>query len=238
MSTSSIVASATASAGGSPLEIWQHVADLIEGEQWPGEQAFPPFLAHARRLPSPLVLELGVRQAIPGRSTRHDSLFPHATRVVGTDLEPGSDVDLVADVHRLTEFTGCEAFDIIFTESGFEHFKYPQLAAHEIMKALRPGGIVFVQTNQTFPIHAVPYDYFRFSKDALASLFTASMGMRLHAVEYASPAAIYSRVEQSTQNWPAWLHVNLYAEKVTPTPDHWIYDYDCLTDGPASEQAA
>lgn len=230
MSDSSRGIPTVVSGTGSRADAWRLVAGLIEGEQWPGDQSFPPFLAHARRLPAPAVLELGVRQAIPGRSTRHDSLFPHASRVVGSDLEPGLDVDLVADVHRLTQFTGCEAFDIIFSESGFEHFKYPQLAAHEIMKALRVGGIVFVQTNQTFPIHAVPHDYFRFSKDALASLFTASMGMRLHKVEYASPAAIYSRIEEKTQEWPAWLHVNMYAEKVAPTPEHWIYDYDCLTD--------
>lgn len=206
------------------------VIERIDSEQWPGEQAFPPFIKHSKTMKAPSVLELGVRQAIPGVSTRHENWFPHASSYIGSDIASDQDVDLIADVHRLSQYTGREVFDIIVSESGFEHFKYPLLAAHEIMKALKLGGIVFVQTNQTFPIHGVPYDYFRFSKEGLRSLFTESMGMQVHAVGYASPAHIYSRVDQQGQKWPAYLHVNIFAEKVRPTPEQWIYDYDCLTD--------
>ena len=96
------------------------------------------------------------------------------------------------------------------------------------MKALKVGGLLFVQTHQTFPIHAVPYDYFRFSKDAMASLFGTKMGMQVHTIGYASPAAIYSRVDPGGHRAPAFLHVNLYAEKVAKTPAEFIYEYDCL----------
>jgi SAM-dependent methyltransferase len=155
-------------------------------------------------------------------------LFPNAAEYIGTDIAPGEDVDLVADVHRLTHYTGESAFDIVLTEAGFEHFKYPHLAAHEIMKALRPGGLVFVQTHQTFPIHAVPHDYFRFSTEALRSLFGPRMGMRIHAAGYSSPAAIFSRVDRRGHRQPAFLHVNLFAEKVAPTPTDYVYEFDCL----------
>lgn len=209
-------------------EVWASaVAHLCE-DAWPGEQAYPSFMERAKALKAPRIIELGTRRSLPNVSTRKDAWFPHASAYISSDIEPGVDVDLIADVHRLTQVTGEEAFDIVWTEAGFEHFKYPHLAAHEIMKALRIGGLIFVQTHQTFPIHAVPYDYFRFSKDALRSLFGTKMGVVVHAVGYASPAAIYSRVDPGGQRALAYLHVNLFAEKVAPTPRDFIYEYDCL----------
>lgn len=188
----------------------------------------------ALELRAPRVLELGTRQAIAGRSTRKDHLFPHASEYVGTDIEPGPDVDVVADVHRLSSYFGHDAFDIILSEAGFEHFKYPHLAAHEIMKTLRLGGLVFVQTHQTFPIHAVPFDYFRFSTDALRSLFGTRMGMRVVAAGYGSPAAIYSHVDPMGHLAPAYLHVNLFAEKEASTPEDFVYEFDCLVNDHAA----
>ena len=113
----------------------------------------------------------------PGRSTSRgfwswvrDERFPGARRerkrcslarseYIGTDIEPGmADVDLMADIHRLTEVTGRRDHSTSFgrkrdssTSSEIAH-----LAAHQIMKALKVGGLLFVQTHQTFPIHGVP----------------------------------------------------------------------------------
>jgi hypothetical protein len=147
---------------------------------------------------------------------------------LGTDIEAGVDVDFIADVHRLTAVTGEERFDIILSEAGFEHFKYPHLAAFEVIRALRVEGLLFVQTHQTFPIHAVPFDYFRFSREALAGLFGTKMGFEVIATSYASPAAIYSRVDRYGHKAPAFLHVNLVGRKTGRTPDGYIYEYDCL----------
>jgi SAM-dependent methyltransferase len=185
-------------------------------------------MTRALAMSAPRILELGTKQSTPGRSTRHTSWFPNTSEYLGTDIEEGPDVDFVADVHRLTRVTGCEQFDIILSEAGFEHFKYPHLAAHEVMKALRVGGILFIQTHQTFPIHAVPHDYFRFSREALAGLFGRQMGFNVIATAYASPAAIYSRVDPPGFKAPAFLHVQLLGEKVAHTPEHYVFEYDCL----------
>jgi hypothetical protein len=53
------------------------------------------------------------------------------------------------------------------------------------------------------------------------------MGMVVHAAGYASPAAIYSRVDPGGHRAPAFLHVNVFAEKVAKTPREFIYEYDC-----------
>ena len=193
-----------------------------------GRTPFDIFIELSRVMDRPSVLELGTRRSVPDRSTRHDAWIPGAGEYLGTDIAAGADVDLVADVHRLTEVTGGERFDIILSEAGFEHFKYPHLAAHEIMRALRPGGLVFVQTHQSFPIHAVPFDYFRFSREALAGLFGTRMGFEVIATGYASPAAIHSRVDRNGHRAPAFLHVSLVGRKTGPTPDRYIYEYDGL----------
>jgi hypothetical protein len=201
--------------------------EFISPDQWGGHHTFEDFVAKAHLMDQPRILELGTRRSLPEVSTRHSRFFPNAGEYLGTDIEAGVDVDFTADVHRLTKVTGEEQFDIILTEAGFEHFKYPHLAAHEIMKALKVGGLVFVQTHQTFPIHAVPHDYFRFSTDALRSLFGAGMGMKVHSANYASPASIYSRVDPQGRKAPAFLHVHIFAEKVASTPAEFVYEYDC-----------
>ena len=201
--------------------------ESISPNQWGNNTSFRQLLDRVNLMKAPRILELGTKRTVPHISTRHERFFPNAGEYLGTDIQTGLDVDFVADVHRLTKVTGEQAFDVLLTEAGFEHFKYPHLAAHEIMKALKVGGLVFVQTHQTFPIHAVPYDYCRFSTDALRSLFGVAMGMKVLADGYASPAAIYSRVDPMGRKAPAFLHVNILAEKTAPTPPEYIYEFDC-----------
>jgi len=186
------------------------------------------FLARCQSIPHPKVLELGTKRSLASRSTRHDARVPHATEYLGTDLEPGPDIDLVADVHQLTRVTGEERFDIIIAASTFEHFKYPHLAAHEIMKALRIGGVVYLQTHQTFPLHAYPYDYFRFSREALAGLFGTQMGFRVLMTDYIFPARLYSRREPVLADLPSYLNVSLLGEKISQTPTTYVYELDTV----------
>jgi len=184
------------------------------------------FLARCQAMDIPRVLELGTRRSIASRSTRYDNWVPNAGEYLGTDIESGVDVDIAADVHRLTRVTGEEAFDVIISCSTFEHFKYPHLAAHEVMKALRVGGVLFIQTHQAFPLHAYPYDYFRFSREALAGLFGTRMGFRVLATDYEFPARLFSLRVPSLMKSPAFLNVRLFGEKTAKTPDTYVYEYD------------
>ncbi len=182
------------------------------------------FSERCRELEAPSVLELGTKQSVAGRSTLHRHVVPNAGEFLGTDVEAGADVDVVADVHRLSETVGAERFDVILSFSTFEHLKYPTLAAHEVMKCLKVGGQVFVQTHQCFPLHAYPSDYFRFSRDALASLFGTDMGMVTVGTEYDYPAQIYSRRLADSHRHLAFLNTLLWAAKHAPTPDVYRYE--------------
>ncbi len=182
------------------------------------------FTARCADVLSPSVLELGSLQSVPGRSTLHRDWVPHASEFLGTDIEDGPDVEIVADLHRLTDVVGPERFDVILSCSTFEHLKYPTVAAHELMKALKVGGLLFVQTHQSLPLHGYPNDYFRFSQDALASLFGTQMGFEVIATNYDFPVRLYSRRVATTQHMPAFLNTTLWGEKRAPTPDEYRYE--------------
>lgn len=191
-----------------------------------GNAVLEDFVARCRSMSHPRVLELGAKRSMPERSTLHTEWVPNAGAYLGTDLAAGVDVDIVADVHRLTDVVGEEQFDVIISCTTFEHFKYPHLAAHQLMRALRIGGVLFVQTVQTFALHSFPYDYFRFSREALAGLFGTQMGFRIVATDYEFPARIHAPVEPGLAVAEAFVNVRLWGEKVGPTPREYIYEFD------------
>jgi SAM-dependent methyltransferase len=123
----------------------------------------------ASRLVSPVVLEVGTKRADPKVSTHRADWFPNARQHVMVDIELGLDVDVAGDLHRLP--FGSESFDVFMAPSIFEHVKRPWVCSAEIARVLRPGGIAYVQSHQSFPIHGYPSDYWRFTDGALRLLF-------------------------------------------------------------------
>jgi len=169
------------------------------------------------------ILELGVFQSVPGRSTMHKDWFPFARTYHGADIQAGIDVDIVCDVHNMSTVIGLERYDIVISCSTFEHFKYPHLAAFEISKILKPQGSLFIQTHSTFPIHAYPYDYFRFTEEALSGCFGTKNGITVKKTDYAFPATINSEADGLHS---AWLNVNLFGIKTDRTPSEYVYELD------------
>ena len=62
-------------------------------------------------------------------------------------------------------------FDIIICSEMLEHFKEPQRAINEINRVLKKGGRLILTTRFVYPLHDVPYDYFRYTKYGLRELF-------------------------------------------------------------------
>jgi SAM-dependent methyltransferase len=172
------------------------------------------FIAEMARKEKPSVLELGTFQAIPGVSSMHRDWVPHAGEFLGSDFQEGEDVDIVADVHKLSDVTGRDRFDAIISCSTFEHIQYPWVAAVEIARALRPGGLVYVQTHQTFPIHAYPHDYWRFTKEALETLFCPKAGYAVLGTDQQYNARILARQDfRRIFRAPCFLNVSLLARR-------------------------
>lgn len=156
------------------------------------------------------VLELGTKRWERDRPTHHKEWRPDATWVM-SDIEDGPDVDMVADAHDLAPFLP-KAFDAMVAVSVWEHLARPWVAAKAAANVMRPGGILYVATHQTFPIHGYPSDYFRFSDKALALIFEDA-GFTVLDVGYSYPCSIKPPpvVTRWNPHAPCYLNVDLVA---------------------------
>jgi SAM-dependent methyltransferase len=172
------------------------------------------FLEQSRKIKNPKVLELGTKRSKPNRSTMHHDWIPHASSYVGTDFMEGTDVDIVADIHTLSATLGEKSYDIIISCSTFEHVQYPWIAAEEISRTLKTGGLVFVQTHFSFPLHAYPSDYWRFSTEALKTLFSRQLGFEVISSSYDFDSYIFSWRLPWLVRHKSYLNSNIVVRKV------------------------
>jgi len=136
------------------------------------------------------VLEAGTLRSVAGRSTHHKGLFGEIAdeNYIRIDVADGADVDVLADLHRLPA-DWSESFDCFIAQAVFEHLERPWIAAQEVARVLRPGGIFMVGTHQCFPLHGYPRDFFRFSREALRLIFEDA-GLVVSAADYRHRCAI------------------------------------------------
>src|SRR5262249_45169757 len=109
---------------------------------------------------------------------------------IGTDIVAGPNVDVVCDAHDLASVIEPCSADAVFSIATFEHLAMPWRAAIEINKVLRPGGLCFVVSHQTLPLHDQPWDFFRFSSDAWHSIFNPYTGFEVLEVAMGEAATV------------------------------------------------
>jgi len=115
------------------------------------------------------ILEIGSRQAINQNELADlRSLFPNA-KYVGLDMQEGPGVDMVASAEKLPFQDS--SFDLVLCLETLEHAEHPWLITSEIQRVVKKNGFVIVSSQQNFPIHLHPSDYFRFTPFELKSLF-------------------------------------------------------------------
>jgi len=126
------------------------------------------------------ILEIGSKQE-RNQSDIADlrPLFPDST-YLGTDMRPGRGVDRVANAEQLPFANG--AFDLVICLETLEHAKRPWLIAGEIKRVTAENGVVIVSSQQNFPIHKHPSDYFRYTPFGLASFFGEFKGKLVFAI--------------------------------------------------------
>lgn len=109
---------------------------------------------------------------IGGRLNPRDKDFP-TFDYFALDLEdaPGADVEVMAgDITKCPHIPD-NSFDFIFSFDVFEHIDKPWLAASEIIRILKPGGVTVHSTLFAWRYHPCPIDYWRFTAPGLKSLF-------------------------------------------------------------------
>jgi SAM-dependent methyltransferase len=118
--------------------------------------------------PSGPVYEFGAYQ-VPGQEAINNlrELCP-GTQYVGCDLRPGLGVDCIEDLARLS-LADATAGTILCLDT-LEHVFECRRAVSEMIRVLRPSGLLIVSVPLDFHIHAHPDDYWRLTPSCLARL--------------------------------------------------------------------
>ena len=91
----------------------------------------------------------------------------HDLNLVASDI-PNT---IIADITGCADVIPDASFDVVFSSDVFEHIDRPWLAASEIARILRPGGIAITHTLFSWRNHPCPIDYWRYSAECLEFLF-------------------------------------------------------------------
>jgi methyltransferase family protein len=91
----------------------------------------------------------------------------HDLNLVASDI-PNT---IIADITGCADVIPDNSFDVVFSSDVFEHIDRPWLAAQEIARILRPGGIAITHTLFSWRNHPCPIDYWRYSAECLEFLF-------------------------------------------------------------------
>lgn len=172
----------------------------------PYHAVFTEFVDAVAHMATPTVVELGSRNVT---GAAHRARFANAGRYVGCDVHAGEGVDLVIDVHSLSEAFPANSVDAVYSISVFEHLVFPWKVALEINRVLKPGGLVFVATHPAWPAHELPWDFWRFPEAGLAHLLGPPTGFELVRTAEGIPAKMYALSRDATLRDLAKHHVNL-----------------------------
>lgn len=99
------------------------------------------------------------------RSVFADARFHYRT----VDLQAGSGVDIVLDDPYRYPLDD-ESVDLLLSGQMFEHCEFFWLTFTEMMRVLKPDGLLFLIAPSAGPIHQYPVDCYRFYPDAYRAL--------------------------------------------------------------------
>lgn len=86
------------------------------------------------------------------------------------DLKNSAVKTIIGDITNCPQIKD-NTYDFIYSMDTFEHIKEPWLAAKEIIRILKPGGICGIVTLFSWRYHECPIDYWRYSPQCLVFLF-------------------------------------------------------------------
>lgn len=197
----------------------------------PFHQLFPRFQELVRAFPAAQIVEIGSR----ARSGNVNiDWLPSDASYVGFDVRDGPNVDVVGDAHHISRHFPPASVDAIYSVSTVEHLAMPWKAVLEMNAILKPGGLVFAGTHQTWPVHDEPWDFWRFSSYSWSTLFNAATGFELVDVTMGERASVVADFVTEATAWldyqPAFLGSSVIARKIASTDLTWDVDLGIATE--------
>lgn len=114
------------------------------------------------------VVEIGARPADGQEAAAYlRDLFP-GRAYIGCDIQEGPNVDRIEDIHALSFEDG--SVGTVVCVEVLEHVADPIRAVQEIHRVLAPGGVAILTSVMFMPIHAHPWDFWRFTPEGFAKL--------------------------------------------------------------------
>lgn len=198
----------------------------------PSHGCWDRFIDQLETIESTEVLEMGSR-ARSGITVKE--LIPKKHAYVGLDILPGPNVDVVGDAHCLSTLFSKNRFGAIFSRSVFEHLAMPWKVVIEANHVLATGGFIFASTHQTWVLHEQPWDFWRYSTDAWATLFNRFTGFEIIETAYGEPARIHamwnSPIVYDMASHPAFLSSAVIARKISGTDLTWPVPLSAIQEG-------
>lgn len=115
------------------------------------------------------VLSLGSGSDSDQRGGRYRDYFSKAAAYTTSEVSAEFGCDLVLDVRCMPQAASA-AFDCVFCSGVLEHVDDFQAGLRELVRILKPGGILLLGLPFRQPLHLAPYDYWRFTEYGIRAL--------------------------------------------------------------------
>jgi SAM-dependent methyltransferase len=118
-------------------------------------------------------------------------LFPNVRRYIGLDTPGNGSAEVYGDALTLPFRGG--VFDTVLCNQVLEHVPEPRVLLSEIVRVLKPAGILLLTAPQTWGLHREPDDFYRYTKYGLRYLAEAA-GLRV--VDITPTCGLWATVAQ------------------------------------------
>ncbi|PNH88033.1 hypothetical protein C1M56_11680 [Vibrio diazotrophicus] len=108
------------------------------------------------------ILEIG---SLDVNGSLKDAISINNYEYIGVDFSEGKNVDVVLENPYIIPLDD-NSFDIIVSSSCFEHSEFFWVSWLEILRILKPGGLIYINVPSNGYIHRYPVDCWRFYPDS------------------------------------------------------------------------
>lgn len=109
--------------------------------------------------------------------------FYHSVTIETLDINPTAGATYVADLCQTNEHIPAGRFDVVVCTEVLEHVLNPFAAVAEILRVLKPGGILLASSPFNFRIHGPLPDCWRFTEHGWHALLTGFVNTKVTALE-------------------------------------------------------
>lgn len=111
---------------------------------------------------------------------------PHFT-YTGLDIEQGPNVDIVTKYPYQWREIKDNSFDVIISGQALEHTEFFWITVAEMVRVLRPEGLICIIVPRDFVRHRYPVDCYRFDTDGMIAIARYCNLVPLHASTNLAP---------------------------------------------------